>query len=132
MENNNSFHYTYSAPEQEEIRKIREKYMPKPEEADKMEQLRRLDKSVQKPGTICALILGVAGTLIFGAGMCCVMVWNHLIAGIVVGILGMIILGIAYPIYKAVTEKRKAVLGPQILKLTEELEKTDDSRKGDN
>ena len=31
---NNSFEYTYSAPRQEEIRQIREKYIPK--EEDKM------------------------------------------------------------------------------------------------
>ena len=47
---NNSFHYTYSAKQQEEIQHIREKYLPKTE--DKMEQLRRLDRSATKKGTI--------------------------------------------------------------------------------
>ena len=40
---NNTFHYTYSAKQQEEVQRIRKKYLP-PEE-DKMEQLRRLDRS---------------------------------------------------------------------------------------
>ncbi|MBO5382697.1 MAG: hypothetical protein J6A30_00165, partial [Ruminococcus sp.] len=43
------FSYTYSAKEQEEIKKIREKYVPK--EADKMEQLRRLDEGITQKGT---------------------------------------------------------------------------------
>lgn len=42
MENKNeTFTYTYSSKQQEEIRNIRSKYLPK--EEDKMEQLRRLD-----------------------------------------------------------------------------------------
>ena len=53
--NNNNFSYTYSAKEQEEIRKIREKYVPK--EADKMEQLRRLDTSVTQKGKIISLVM---------------------------------------------------------------------------
>lgn len=123
MEKDNSFNYTYSASEQEEIKRIREKYMPKSDDVNKMELLHRLDRSVETPGIIFALILGVIGTLIFGAGMSCVMVWNKLLAGIIIGIIGVVILGIAYPVYRFVTEKRKTALAPQILKLTEELEK---------
>ncbi len=123
MEEYNSFSYTYSAPEQEEIKKIREKYMPKSQKVDKMELLCRLDRSVETPGIIVALILGIAGTLIFGTGMCCIMVWNKMLAGIVVGIAGFGVLGVAYPVYKFIIEKRKKILAPQILKLTEELER---------
>ena len=47
--NKETFSYTYSANEQEEIRRIREKYQPG--EADKMEQLRRLDESTTRKGT---------------------------------------------------------------------------------
>ena len=51
-EKKETFNYTYSATQQEEIKKIREKYVrPTPEE-DKMERLRRLDASVTRPGTI--------------------------------------------------------------------------------
>lgn len=41
-----SFRFAYSAKEQEELRKIRQKYAPK--EENKMEQLRRLDQNVTK------------------------------------------------------------------------------------
>ena len=47
MENKNeAFHYTYSAREQEEVRRIRQKYTPK--ERDRLEQLRRLDQRVSR------------------------------------------------------------------------------------
>lgn len=117
------FNYTYSAPEQEELKRIKEKYLPKEARLDKMEQLRRLDRSVERPGMILSLGMGVIGTLIFGAGMSCVMVWNLLGLGIAVGLAGVALLSAAYPVYKTVTEKRKAALAPQILALTEELMK---------
>ena len=47
---NSRFKYTYSAPQQEEIKRIREKYLPG--EEDKMEQLRRLDHSATSKGCL--------------------------------------------------------------------------------
>ena len=46
-----SFHYTYSAPQQQEVRKIREKYLPR--EENKLDQLRRLDESAAKRELRC-------------------------------------------------------------------------------
>lgn len=123
MEKNDHFHYTYSAPKQEEIQKIRQKYLPKSEEAEKMERLRRLDRRTETPGVVLSLILGIAGTLIFGTGMCCVLVFDKMLLGIAAGIAGAVILGLAYPVHKWITEKRRAALAPQILQLTEELKK---------
>lgn len=121
MENNNVFEESYSQKMQEEVKQIRERYIPK--EENKMDQLRKLDQSVTKPGMIAALILGIVGSLIMGVGMCCVMVWgNTLFAiGIVVGIIGMVILGAAYPMYVKLTEKEREKLAPQILALADEL-----------
>ena len=61
MENNNgTFRYTYSAEQQEEIRSIRKKYLPRePEGMDKMERLRRLDRSAAKKGTAVSILLGL-------------------------------------------------------------------------
>ena len=53
------------APEQEEIKRIRDKYLPK--EENKMEQLQRLDASATKKGTAVALIVGIIGTLMLAA-----------------------------------------------------------------
>lgn len=120
----NTFEYTYSAKQQEEVEAIKRKYMPVQE--DKMETLRKLDKSVSQPGTIVGLLLGIVGTLIMGTGMSMVMVFDKVffIPGIIVGILGIIILASAYPVYKKITEKQKEKIAPQILALSEELLKS--------
>lgn len=124
MENNTeTFEYTYSAAQQEEIEKIRKKYMPK--EEDKMQQLRKLDAEVTKPGTMWSIIIGVIGSLLLGIGMSCTMVWadKYFVVDIIVGVIGLAVTGIAYPVYLKITEKQREKLGPQILALTEELSK---------
>ncbi len=121
---NNDFQYTYSATQQEEIKRIRKKYLPKEKTADKMELLRELDKSTEAPGTIVSLILGILGTLILGLGMCCVLVWtNYFVLGIIIGVIGIITLSLAYPVYKKITKYRREIIAPEILRLTDELEK---------
>jgi hypothetical protein len=122
MDNNKeTFHYTYSAREQEEIEKIRQKYIPK--EEDKMEQLRKLDESATKPGTIAALALGIVSALLLGIGMCCSMVWadRYFVPGIVVGLIGIAGMIVAYPLYNHITAKKRKQIAPEILRLTEEL-----------
>ena len=118
--NNESFTYTYSAKQQEEIKRIRQKYVPRKE--DKMEQLRRLDQSATKPGTIVALAIGIVGALILGIGMTCVLVWTDLfVLGIIVGVIGIAGVSLAYPLYNAVTKKQREKLAPQIKQLSDEL-----------
>lgn len=118
---NDGFRYTYSASQQEEIQKIREKYLPR--ETDKMEQLRRLDAGATKKGTIIALIAGIAGSLILGVGMSCCMVWGGslFIPGVVIGLLGIALVVSAYPIYVRVTKKQREKIAPEIIRLTDEL-----------
>lgn len=84
-----TFTYTYSAVEQEEIKKIRQKYLP--EEEDKMAQLRRLDQKVTQKGMAVSISVGVVGTLLLGVGMCCTMVWadRSFVLGIIVGVIGI-------------------------------------------
>ena len=121
--NNNSFNYTYSAREQEEIKKIRSKYVPPVE--DKMEQLRKLDASVTSKATTIGLIIGILGTLIFGTGMCCCLVWQGIwfIPGIVVGLVGMAVVAVAYPVYNRVIKREREKIAPEIIRLTDELMK---------
>ena len=122
MENKETFSYTYSAEHQDEVRKIREKYLPK--EIDKMEQLRQLDRSVTKKGTIISLILGIVGTLIFGTGMSCCLLWeDYFIVGIIVGIIGVAIILTAYPVYNFIIKKEREKITPEIIQLTDELMK---------
>ncbi len=125
MENQNkseSFCFTYSAKEQEEIKKIRQKYIP---EEDKMEQLRRLDRQVTNKGTAYSIMIGVIGCLLLGIGMSCTMVWNAVwfIPGIIIGVIGIGIVVLAYPVYTYVTKKEREKIAPEILRLTDELMK---------
>ena len=124
-----TFTYTYSAQQQEEIKNIRKKYLA-PEE-DKMEQLRKLHHSATQKAQIWALVLGVVGALIMGSGMSLVMtdigeaigLTNTLIPGIVIGVIGMIPVALAYPTYNRVLKKERQRIAPEILRLTDELMK---------
>ncbi len=124
MENRQeTFQYTYSARQQEEIQTIRKKYLPK--EQDKMEQLRRLDQKAAKKGTVASVAAGVLGCLLLGVGMCCTMVWTGqwFVPGVIIGLAGIAAVAAAYPLYNRITQKEREKIAPQILKLTEELSK---------
>jgi len=125
------FQYTYSAKQQEEVRKIRSKYAA-PEE-DKMEQLRRLDCGVTKKATAKALVAGVVGALIFGFGMSLIMTelgsnlglsqGMGMAVGVLAGLAGFFLIGIAYPLYNRVLYRERERIAPEILRLTDELMK---------
>ena len=127
--NQETFTYTYSAQQQEEVQNIRKKYLP-PEE-DKMERLRKLHHSATQKAQAWALVLGVIGALIMGTGMSLVMtdigaavgLNNALIPGIVIGIIGMIPVALAYPTYNRVLKKERQRIAPEILRLSDELMK---------
>lgn len=121
--NTQGFNYTYSAKEQDEVRRIREKYVTG--EESKMDKLRRMDKQVTKKGTLCAVIMGVIGTLIMGVGMTFVLELqsSFFVPGIIIGIVGMGFMAVALPVYNLVTQKEREKIAPEILRLTEELMK---------
>ena len=120
-EKKEGFIYTYSAKERSELEKIRSKYEKREETT--LERVRRLDKSVTGRATVISLILGIVGTLVMGVGMCCCMVWADtlFIPGIVIGLLGIVLVVLAYPAYNAVAAARRKKLAPEILRLTDEL-----------
>ncbi len=121
-----TFTYTYSAKEQEEIKKIRGKYTPQTKEETSMEQLRRLDKSATKGATAVSLIIGIISALLFGVGMCCTMLpdWDaYFIPGIAAGVIGIIGMIAAYPIYLHMVKHKRMKLAPEIIRLSDELMK---------
>lgn len=119
-DNNASFSYTYSAKQQDEVKRILRRYAP--QEQSKLEQLRKLDESAEAPGRIASIITGVISTLVLGVGMCCTMVWTGYFAlGVVVGIIGIAGVCAAYPLYSAVTKRQRAKLAPEVLRLSAEL-----------
>lgn len=125
MDNKETFNYTYSASQQEKIRRIAEKYKQPAQGEDTLEQLRRLDKSVTKPGTVISLIIGIISSLILGIGMSCTMVWGGdlFIIGIIIGVVGIVGVIIAYPVYAAITKRRREKLAPEIIRLSNKLMK---------
>lgn len=115
------FSYTYSAKEQEEVQNIRKKYAP--DEEDKLLQLKRMDANVYRKAAMMPIIAGIIGALILGVGMCCVMVWQGglFIPGIVIGIVGIIVICLAYPLYNRTLKREREKIAPEILRLTDEL-----------
>lgn len=120
-QNEETFEYRYSAKQQEEIEAIRRKYLPK--EEDKMEQLRQMDKRVSHKDTIISIIIGVIGCLLLGIGMCCTMEWagRWFVPGIIIGVIGIVMIALAYPLYERITKKERKKIAPLILKLADEL-----------
>ena len=137
MDNNNQeqngFTYTYSAKEQAELKRIREKYTTPTEVEDKMARLRRLDASVTNTAQAVALVFGVIGTLILGFGMSLIMTdfadllgigkTMATVIGIPVGVIGGILASFAYPLYHAIVKAKRKKLAPEIIRLTDELMK---------
>ena len=115
------FEYTYSALQQSEVQKIREKYLPK--EVTKLDQLRALDAGVTRRGTAVSLIHGIVYTLVLGLGMSCCMVWagKLFFPGIVIGCVGLAGVAATYPIYNHIVRQDREKIAPEILRLTEEL-----------
>ena len=132
MENRNGnegFRYTYSAKEQEELKKIREKYISR--EEDKMERLRRLDSSVTHKAQTISLTFGIVGILVLGFGMSLAMSDfgeilgfyrdMAMLLGVVIGIVGGIIASLAYPMYNLIVKRERKKIAPEIIRLTDEL-----------
>ena len=123
---NHSFEYTYCAQRQQEVEKIRKAYLPK--EEDKLEQLRSLHAIPSKQAQAASIAVGTVGALILGTGMSlCMteigaMLGNlAMVLGIVVGLAGLVLVALAYPVYNRTQKKERERIAPQILKLTVEL-----------
>ena len=124
-----SFNYTYSAKQQEEIKTIRKKYEA-PEE-NKMEQLRRLDASATQKATTRSMTVGIIGALIMGLGMSITMTdigavfgsFLSMVVGIVIGIVGIVLVCLAYPTYHRTLKAERERIAPEVLRLSDELMK---------
>lgn len=126
MENKEGFSFTYSAEQQKEVEAIRKKYLPR--EVDKMEQLRKLHAVPTQKAQTASIAVGVAGALIMGTGMSLAMTdiaaalgSLAMVVGIAVGIVGMVLAALAYPLYNRVLKKQRQKIAPEILRLSDEL-----------
>jgi len=129
MENKDGFNFTYSSKQQEEIKRIREKYEAPKE--DQMSRLIFLDRSATKKAASAGLTLGIIGTLLLGFGMSLIMSdlsnilgMNEIssaLVGVVLGLLGGVIIVLAYPIYNYRLKKERKKIAPEIIKISDEL-----------
>lgn len=123
---NNAFEYTYSAQRQREVEEIRKAYLPKQE--DKMDQLRKLHALPTQKAQAASIALGVTGALILGTGMSLCMTdlgaalgSLAMAVGIPVGIVGIVLVALAYPVFKRRLKKERERIAPEVLRLTDEL-----------
>lgn len=123
MEKKKTFSYTYSANQNAEVQAIRKKYLPKKE--SRLDELKRLDHTVQSAGMVKSLSVGIIGCLIFGISMCIGLdvLSGGTVLAVLLGIIGAAIMISAYPIYMKISQKAKTEYTPRILQLAEEIEK---------
>ena len=104
---------------------IANEYAPK--DTSKVVALKKLDKKAKLPATIFTYSFGIIATLIFGVGMCLAMgqigsnTTTSFILGIIIGVVGMILIAINYPIYKKMIAKGKQKYAYEIIELAKEI-----------
>jgi len=127
MSGENVFNYSYSAAAAEEAQAIRNKYMPK--ETGKLDELKALDKKVRKPADVFSYVFGAISAIIMGCGMSLVMtdigaivgVSEPMLPGIVIGVVGIVLAIINYPMHKAILGARRKKYADKIIELSDEL-----------
>ena len=107
--------------------KIRTQYMEK--ESTELDTLRAMDAKVKRPANVFAYTFGSISAIVMGAGMSLVMtdigatvgIQSAIIPGIVIGIVGMTMALLNYPIYKGILGSRKKKYGKEILEFSEKI-----------
>ena len=107
--------------------KIRTQYIEK--QPSELDELRALDAKVKRPANVFAYVFGSISAVIMGAGMSLVMtdigsslgIENTMVIGTLVGVCGMILALINYPLYKGILGSRKRKYGAEILSLSEKI-----------
>ncbi len=120
------------------VEKIRTQYVEK--ESTKLEALVELDKKVKRPADVLGYSAGSAGALVLGAGMSMVMTAPALMAaGVAVGVVGLAVTALNYPLYKRVLAARRKKHSDKILQLSQEIvqdmqdtENAADTENGEN
>lgn len=111
--------------QQQAIEKIRASYTEK--ETTKFDELKALDKKVKNPAKIFAYVFGSLSSLVLGLGMSLAMrvigvgLSYGMLLGIIIGVLGIALVSINYPIYKAILKARKNKYASKIIDLSNEI-----------
>lgn len=113
------------------VEKIRTQYMEKDSTQKELDLLRELDAEVKRPANIFGYVFGSISAIIMGAGMSFVMtdigaqlgISNTMPLGIVIGVIGMLMAIVNYPIYKKILSSRKEKYADKIIALSEKIMK---------
>lgn len=111
------------------VQKIRTQYTEK--EHTGLDELKELDKKVKRPANVFAYIFGSVGAIIMGSGMSLVMtdiaetvgIQNPMLYGIIIGIAGMLMAIVNYPIYKGILGGRRKKYADKIIALSDKIVK---------
>lgn len=128
------FDYSYSSPDSEEkrwIESIRREYLPQEEHDAKVAEIKKLHNKAKKVPSAIAICIGIIGALILGLGMTLTLEWDQMIAGIIVGLIGMAIIFLAYPLYQFMKTRGKNKYGARIINLIEEIIKKKEGQKNE-
>ncbi len=111
------------------VQKIRTQYTEK--EHSQLDSLKALDKKVKKPANVFAYIFGCISAIIMGSGMSLVMtdigtslgIESTMVPGIIIGIVGMLMAIINYPIYNSILSSRRKKYADKIIALSDKIMK---------
>lgn len=109
------------------IQKIRTKYTEKENTA--LDELKALDSKVKRPANVFAYVFGSVSAIIMGSGMSLVMtdvaetvgIQNPMPLGIVIGVIGMLMAIVNYPIYKNILGSRRKKYADKIIALSDKI-----------
>lgn len=112
------------------VQKIRTQYTEK--ENTQLDELRTLDAKVKRPANVFAYVFGSISAIIMGAGMSLVMtdigsyigMESPMVPGIIVGVIGMIMAIINYPVYKKILSGRRNKYADEVMALSDKIMKT--------
>ena len=107
------------------VKQINSEYSQKGVEESKYEKLVALDKKAKKPARIFSYSFGILGALVLGTGMSVSMgvflPSLGMTVGIIVGLAGIAIVGVNYPLYKSIAKRSKKKYEKEIISLSDEL-----------
>lgn len=98
-----------------------------PKDTSKVVALRKLDARAKRPATICTYSLGLLAALVMGVGMCLSMgvigtgAAGMFVFGVILGLLGLLGMGLNYPLYRRLLEKGKRKYAYDIMRLAKEI-----------
>lgn len=109
------------------IQKIRTQYTEK--EHSQLDELKELDAKVKRPANVFAYIFGSISAIVMGSGMSLVMtsigetlgMANAMVPGVIIGVVGLVMALINYPMYNGILNGRKKKYADKILKLSEKI-----------